>query len=194
MNIERLLKLSEFFEYAAKNEPQYIYHIKPEKLKGNFLHSLSELEKVYPDIYKVENKKYKNREKHINQKIDLLDCQWKDCVNFSTLNPAKIFQLLQLLEIPGYDHNDKIEIFKFDINKLKDFDMCFYDDKSSANQNSYSKVKNYKESKFIPIETVKYFIKCKEKKEYPLIFGDILHILIKGKVPINLAKIEKFEL
>lgn len=191
-NIDNILKLAKKFEEKTRSNTQYAYHIKNHNFKGKYIYPLSELEDNYPSIYKKEIKKYEGRENHPKIKIDILDTQWKDCVNFSTLNPIKIFQLEELLEIPGYKNIKNVNIFRFDIKDLEDFDMCLYDDNKSPKKNeAYKKINinNYKETKFIPTETAKYFIKSKENNEHPLLFAYITHLLVKGCIPINKADV-----
>lgn len=193
-HIENLLKLAEKFQEKIKSKHQYVYHIKNSNFKGKYIYPLSDLKSIYPYIYKEEIKKYKNRESHPDIKIEIIDAQWKDCVNLSTLNPMKIFQLEELLGI--YKKEDDIEIFQFDIKDLKNFEMCLYDDNKSPRKNeAYKHIthKTYKETQFIPTKTVEYFAKSKENKEYPLLFAYVPHILIKGALPIDKANIIKFK-
>lgn len=193
-NINSILKLAKEFEEKTKS--QFVYHIKSPNFKGKYIYPLSELKNTYPDLYKKEIKKYKGRESHPEINIDILDAQWKDCVNFSTLNPLKIFQLEELLGIPGYKNGEDVDIFRFNIKDLINFDMCLYDDNiSPRKKEAYKKINinKYKETKFIPIETAKYFIKSKENNEYPLLFGHVTHLLVKNKVPINKASTIHFK-
>lgn len=193
-HIDNILKLARKFENKTKN--QFVYHIKNSNFKGKYIYPLSELEKSYNDIYKKEIKKYKGRENHPETKISILNAKWKDCINFSTINPLKIFQLEELLGIPGYKNGQDVDVFKFDIKDFKNFDMCLFDDnKSPKKEEAYKKVNinTYKETQFITPETVKYFVKSKENNEYPLLFGHVMHLLIKGNVPINKADIITFK-
>ena len=186
MFIDEIVKLAK--EFKKQTSAQYVYHLKRSDFRGKLILPLSKLETNYPDIYKKEIKKYRGRENHPEIKIPLLDCRWKDCVNFSTIDPNLIFQLEDLLGIK----NDIPKIFRFDIHDLKDFDMCLYDDNFSPRKSeAYKKVsdKSYKETLSVPAETVKYFAECKEKKEAPLIFGYVPHLLVRGNIPIKLAGI-----
>jgi hypothetical protein len=190
--IENLVKIADKFENKSS---KYVYHIKNNDFRGKYIYSLSELQDIYPDLYKKEVKKYKGRENHPEIKIDIIDAKWKDCINLSTLNPMKIFQLEELLGTPGYKTSNNAEIFQFNIKDLSDLTMCLYDDnKSPKNKDAYKKVneKSYKETQFVPPETTKYFAECKMKNEYPLLFGNVTHLLVFGKIPINKAKILKF--
>jgi len=191
-----ILKIAKKFDSKNSNKNQYIYHIKNKSFRGKYIYPLSELKEIYPDIYKKEIKKYETRKQHPKIKIDIINTTWEDCVNFSTLNPIKIFQLEELLGTPGYKNIKDIDVFRFNIKDLKNFDMCLYDDsKSPKNDEAYKKINpnTYKETQFIPNETTKYFIKSKDNQEYPLLFGYITHLLVKGKVPVSKADIINFE-
>ena len=61
-SINAILRLADQFEKIASN--QYAYHIKNDNFKGKFIYPLSELEEVYPAIYKQEVKKYQGRRGH----------------------------------------------------------------------------------------------------------------------------------
>lgn len=172
---------------------KFAYHIKNPHFKGDYIYPLSQLEEVYPSLYKKEIKKYEGREKHPETKIDLLSVKWKDCINLTTLNPIKIFQMEDLL---GIKNVRDVDIFRFDIKDLSDYDMCLYDDnKSPKNKDAYKKVSaySYKETQFIPIDTVRYFLECKKKGESPLIFGGVIHLMVADEIPIDKAEIIKFK-
>lgn len=193
-NYDLLNKIDQFCKIAASSQKQYVYHIKNKNFKGKYIYTLSELQNIKPDIFKKEIKKYNGRKSHPEIEIKILNAKWKDCVNFSTLNPIKIFQLKELLGISN--NNENIEIFRFNIKHFKNLNMCLYDDnKSPKKDEAYKKVNiySYKESEFIPAETAKYFAESKVKKEQPLIFGHVVHLLVNDKISIEKADILKFK-
>lgn len=193
--MNEISKTAELFAYKIAKETQYVYHIKSKDFKGKYIYPLSELKDAHPDIYKKQIAKYKGREDHPEIKIKPLDCKWKDCVNLSTLNPIKIFQLEELLGIPGYKKGKDVEVFKIKISDLDSKKFCLYDDeKSPKSEAAYSKrtETSYKETQFIPTKTAKYFVTSKEKKEYPLLFAYVKHVLYNGIIDISKAEIIKF--
>jgi len=194
--MNNIIKIANYLEnkYGALTD-QYIYHVKSPDFKGRTIYSLSGLEDAMPDLYKKEYKKYKGREAHINTKIDILDCTWKDCINFSTVNPVLIFELEELLGIPAFDEDDKIEIFKINIKALQDYEFCYYDEVNPKSKKSYKKVsvKSYRELDSVPHLTAKYFAECKKKNEHPLIFGHVPHILVKGNFKLKDYEVIKFK-
>lgn len=187
-----VLKIADYFAHKIAKETQYVYHIKNSNFKGKYIYPLAELQDINPKLYKKEVAKYKRRENHPETKINLLDCQWKDCINLSTINPEKILQMQELLGL----HTDSIEIFKIKISELEDMKFCLYDEaKSPKNQEAYSKVSiaSYKETKFVPSKTAKYLATCEEKRESPLLFAYVGHILCKGSIDISKTEVFKFE-
>ncbi len=189
-----IFKTAKYFEDKLASKNQYVYHIKTKDFEGKYIYPLSELKEIYPKIYKKEIKKYNGREEHPEIKIKFLNCQWKDVISFSTINPIKIFQLEELIGLPGYEHSEECQVLQFNLNDFKDLEYCLYDDnKSPKKEEAYKKVSNYEEIKFVPPETVKYFATCKEKNEHPLIFGNVPHILVKSKINISKAKILNFK-
>jgi len=86
---------------------KYVYHINKD-FAGKYLLPLSDLEKEYPKIYKQEVSKYKGREGLPKTKIDILECQWQDCVMFSTSNILDLFKLQKLLGVPWAEEVDEL--------------------------------------------------------------------------------------
>lgn len=179
---------------TSTGKMKYVYHINKD-FAGKYLLPLSDLEKEYPKIYKQEISKYKGREGLPKTRIDILECQWQDCVMFSTLNILDLFTLQKLLGVPGAEEVDELSALRFDIadlEKLPDVELCIYDDDvSPKNQKAYSQIssKKYQELETIPAETVKYYADSAEKKERPLLFSNIPHLFVKGKVPLSLGEI-----
>ncbi len=194
--IELMNKFANAYLAKFAKKDQFVYHLKSKSFKGDTIYPLSTLETEKPSIYKQQMKKYEGREKQPLIRIDCLDCQWRDCINFSALNPLKIFQMEELLGIPGYKRGEDVEILKFNIKDFKDFDFCLYDDnKNPKKTGAYKKIKpgSYKEQEFVPTETAKYFAESKEKGELPLLFSNVNHILVKGNVPLEWAEVIQFK-
>lgn len=168
----------------------YIYHLKPSYMEGKILLPLSLQEELYPKLYKKQLKMYADRPFTLNKKVPPLDCKWKDVLFFSCLNPKIIFAALELL---GLLDEDVPDILQFPISTLKDGDFCFYQEelnkKEIFSKTSHSK---YEEEKILPFETAKYFVDCVKKKENPLIFSGVKHLLYKGELDIGKAKSIKY--
>jgi hypothetical protein len=112
-------------------------------------------------------RKYEGRESHPLKVVPPLDCQWQDCINLSSINPLLIFRLQELLGIQGYKNSEDLEILKFNIETPSGMDFCLCEDSKPAKE-AYSPltVRSYKETKFVPHETVSYFAKCKKMGNY----------------------------
>ncbi len=76
---------------------EYVYHMVPEELKGEYLIPLNELKRVYPNLYREYIQKYKDhtqRENLLTRKIPKLECLWNDVVHFLPLHPYEIYKVL----------------------------------------------------------------------------------------------------
>lgn len=182
------------FSIANKisKKQKYFYHIKSKEFEGDLIYPLSTLKDKNLKKYKESIKKYNDRKDQLTTKIEMLNCEWQDCINLSTLNPCKIFELVFLLKLKNWEHDIGREILKFPISVLKGKDFCLYDDeKDFKKSEAYSKltINSYKELDSVPIETTKYFADMKEKNEDPLIFSYVSHILLKGELNIKNAEV-----
>lgn len=167
---------------------EYFYHLKPNKLKGKILYSLSELEEKAPELAKEYSKAYKDRESLLNKKVPPLDCKWKDVIFLSYINPTLVFTALDLL---GLLDKDIPIILKFPISALKNKNFCFYQEEDKNIFKNMS-VESYKELKELPTKTITYFVNCIKKNESPLIFSGIPHLLLNDNLDINKAEEVKY--
>ncbi len=165
-------------------DQQYFYCIKPEKMVGAKLVPLSKLKDISSSDYLKNKSKYKNRKEIGKQEVKVLNCTWEDVIFFSTLNPFVIFTSLELL---GLFDKQEISILKFPIDSLKDKEFCLYlEDKKEVFKKI--NINSYKEEKFLPYETAKYFVECIKSEEDPLIFSGVPHLLLKDSLDVKLAE------
>lgn len=169
---------------------EYFYHLKPNKMMGKNLLPLSSLEEEFPSIAKGYIKSYKGRERILNKKIPPLDCRWKDVIFGSCLDPRLIFAALELL---GLFDDEPITILKFPISVLNKKEFCKYQESKSGESFSKLTTASYKEERTISIDTMKYFVDSVKKKESPLIFYGVAHILIKGDLDLDKAEEIKYK-
>lgn len=162
---------------------EYFYHLKPDKIYGSKLLSLSLLNNKFPEMSKQIIQSYGNRKNILNKEISTLNCKWKDVIFFSTLNPRLIFNAL---EVYGLLNDDVPEILKFPIMALKGKEYCFYQDSKEEFRNF--QINEYREETKLPNETRKYFAECAKNKENPLIFSGVKHILVKNELDLSLAQ------
>jgi len=160
---------------------EYIYHIKPEIFKGDSILPLSELKEEYPEIYKKEYKKYKDRVGDVDREILPLKTTWESIVNLSTINPIMILTVAELLG----NKTDATSIFKIPISALKNKDCVLYT--YSNKKESYKKfnINGYEEGDKLPKESIEYLFKESKRNKKPLIFEYIPHILVADNVSIE---------
>lgn len=168
---------------------EYVYHIKPEIFKGNDILPLSELKEEYPEIYKKEYKKYKDRVGDIDREIKPLKTTWESIVNLSTINPIMILTVAELLG----NKTDAVSIFKIPISALKNKDCALYT--YSNKKESYKKfnINGYKEGNKLPKESIQYLFEESNKSKKPLIFEYIPHILVANSVSVKDAIVIDYE-
>src|ERR1700744_4292715 len=107
---------------------EYFYHLKPETMYGKLLLPLSDLKDEYPKLYKEKIKSYKGRDEILNKEVPLLNCEWKDVLFLSCLNPEIIFASLEMLGLL----DDKVpDILKFPISCLDGKKFCSYQELDS---------------------------------------------------------------
>ncbi len=166
----------------------YIYHLKPEPMKGSELIPLNQMNHD-SDLFKSHARKYEGREHLMDEMIPMLDCRWNDVVQFSALDPQiivhelKRFQAdLKLLRTQYYKvHVDEI-IGRYDSvvfdrivpKKKKDFTI-----EESELEVLSSK---YEEIKSVPEATINCWKKAKSEGDKLLWFSFIPHILVKGRI------------
>jgi len=63
-----------------------LYHLHPAKLRGDALLPMSMLERSWPDLYASALVKYRGRIEALRRPLPELDCNWVDCVQFSTVH------------------------------------------------------------------------------------------------------------
>jgi len=174
----------------------YLYHIVPENMKGNFLMPLSELKKHYPKLYNKEIKKYQGRKLVMTTFIRPLNCKWYEVIHLTAVHPLKIKKAINK---SGYSSFITLKWYKISpksINPEKTtiFLYKFKKDLSqmiSPDQFTYfspSKLNNYNQ---IPKRTINYYKKEISKKRKPLIFHFIPHILYRGKINIKNCEVIK---
>lgn len=177
-------------KFAIANT-QYVYHFKSPKFKGTQIHPLSQLQKIDPTTYAKEIDKYQGREEWINRSIPPLNCQARDTVNLSTINPIKLFLLLDLLDVEELDPHS---IFKLPVSTLKNQEMVLFSyDKSLDYQYVKITPNDYTETQAVPPDTIEYYLTSKQQYESPLVFEYVPHILVKGSVDISKAEVIDFD-
>lgn len=69
---------------------QFLYHARPNEMRGDVLHPLSALRARFPDLYEKERAKYRGREILFELRIPILDVLWNDALHLSPLHPRPL--------------------------------------------------------------------------------------------------------
>lgn len=174
--------LDSFQRLTQKITPQFVYHILPKQMEGEILLPPSELPKA---LYTKEKAKYEGREDWFSRQIPKLHCTAEDVLQFSTLDPIKLFRLFKLL---GLEKVSPKTILRFPIQAFQDREIVLF---SYGKELDYDyqliQPEDYQETTSIPPDTVSYYLSCLESGESPLIFEFVPHLLLKGSLDINQA-------
>lgn len=173
----------------------YIYHIVPPNITGAILYPLNQLKHKYPNLYQAQVKKYKGREILLERKLPRLDCLWNDVLHFSPVHPAKICHALREAGFqPGAFQVYEIDPRAFGFNSQNSLIyLCSPREKGNFSvpetdfeRYSYQKIAPLSD---IPPATIAYFQQAKKQGERPFLFNLIPHILHKGAINTDTAKI-----
>lgn len=171
---------------------EYLYHMMPDNMKGNFLMPLNTLKKEHPSLYKEEVKKYEGRKFLLKVKIPYLNCLWNDVIHMTSINPK---DHKKALVEAGMRKNIKTKWFRINPKDLdKDSTIVWlYPEKKGRKLDkkeyvkfNHSRLKKYSK---VPVKTKKYFKETLDKWQRPFWFHLIPHILYKGKINIKNCKI-----
>ncbi|HID53593.1 MAG TPA: hypothetical protein EYP41_16365 [Anaerolineae bacterium] len=173
----------------------YIYHIVPKKFTGSILYPLNQLKHKYPELYAAHVKKYEGREILLEREIPMLNCLWNDVLHFSPVHPAKICQALweagfqpsifQVYKIDpdafGFNFQNTV-IYLSPPRKKGDF---------SVRETDFERYSQQKLAQIsdVPPATIAYFKQAKKRGERPFLFNHVPHILYRGIINTNKAKI-----
>ncbi len=166
----------------------YLYHLVPENMKGNFLYPLNELKEKYPEIYREAVKKYAKRKKILEGKIPILNCFWSDVIHLTPVHPKKIKSALidagsdflrerewKWFRINPYSiERTKTVIFLNTQNVGRKVEDYFY--YSQSNLGRYSN---------LPKATISYYRQEYVARRVPLHSHFVPHILYKGRINIK---------
>jgi len=166
--------------------PRYVYHWKPEDMRGETLYPLNELKSKYPDLYTEAADQYENREFLRDYVIPPLGCKWNDALFLSPIGPEQI--RAALLE---QDFDFHGEFYEIDASKLAPERTTIYTFKDIAfdavlDPNNYVPYspENLKRLSTIP-EATKQFYKENLTDEGVLYFAHIPHILYRGTLDVT---------
>ncbi|BCC29266.1 group-specific protein [Bacillus cereus] len=174
---------------------EYVYHMVPEELKGEYLIPLNELKRAYPNLYDEYIQKYKDhtqREQLLTRKIPKLECLWNDVVHFLPIHPYQIYKELKGL---GINISTNKLFYKIPITLLDSQQVAIYK-YSKLNWNGAGgelkdceieiiNLHEYRELKQLNPCTKEYYrVEHQNSRRFGM-FHLIPHVLVKGKVEVK---------
>lgn len=168
----------------------YIYHGKPEEMRGNNLIPLNRLLEVDSNLQVKYLEKYKGREEILERKIPLLNCLWNDVVQLLPLHPLSLFELqkhMRLIpEIPDYQY------FEIDMNILDMSKAVVYFKTAPGEEHAtvkWLKDVSFDELQAIPKATREYYASMAGKDEPVFNYQFVPHIVYRGTVDVSSSSI-----
>jgi hypothetical protein len=68
----------------------FLYHARPERMRGETLYPLNRLRVVDRELYDQERRKYDGREELLELRIPLLEVLWNDALHLSPIDPRRL--------------------------------------------------------------------------------------------------------
>jgi hypothetical protein len=160
-------------------------------MRGQMLLPLSELQFVFPDIYKLERQKYAEREFIMEQRIPYLDCSWNDVLHLTAVPPRLLELALRKVGI-----RFRREFFAIESEIIAPSRAIVYLNNQSENSNKMepnnfapfipAQLHKYAE---LPTNTVSYYQRMKASGRRPLLFHGVPHILYRGAISVATSEI-----
>lgn len=166
----------------------FVYHIKPNDMKGDLLFPLSSLEEKYPDVYDKEIQKYNGREGLLEKRIDVLNCTWKDVLHCSAVSPQLIIDALTKLD-PELELDLEWYCIPIDILPVNDTAYYSYEDEDDTIDTKLFDPEAYNEFNDLPIKVINYYEQCILNQERPLWFHLIPHVLVRDAIDVSNCKV-----
>ncbi len=178
-----------------ENSPkQYLYHRVPEDMTQNeegkdVLYPLNVLKEKFPGLYEVKVQKYLDsdyRKSIPNRIIPELNVTWGDVVQLTAVHPE---DLKKELVKAGFEPKE-LKFYQIDPDLLNKEDTKIFlykddlDKDDMENYESYNS-KDLEKHSIMPNSTKQYFKETSDKKERPLLFVHIPHILHKGQIDVS---------
>jgi hypothetical protein len=166
----------------------FLYHRVPKNMVGDILYPLNTLKTLLPEVYNEEVKKYKGRERIMEQVIPYFNCLWNDVLHFSPVPPREIKSAL--IEA-GYTDEIILHAYKISPDFLEKDKTIVY--LYRPKNRTYTLSKNdfipfnpdaILEYAMLPLATKKYYKECIAKGGDPLLNHGVPHILYKGTISV----------
>ena len=170
----------------------YLYHLKPEPMRGDTLYPLNQLKHVDPALYRRQLAKYDDhpRRKTLpNRVIPKLDCLWNDVLHFSPVHPCLIYQAW--LELGK--KLKETTFYRVPVAQVAAHPAVIYTlpQKKQLDTNlpescvEWLDTTAFTELEVLPPATVEWYARLRRRKQVGGFFVGIPHVLVKGAVKIN---------
>lgn len=184
--MEKVPSTSKETKEVAK--PSFLYHMKPEGMRGTILHPLNTLKGEYPELYMKHAAKYDDRPDLTEQFLPTLEAAWNDVLHFTAVDPEELKQAL----IDAGMEPKAMPFYKVDPSLLdpKKTTVYLYQDKSSDVKLNPQDFQEFDPEKLdqhatLPEETKEYYKEVFAKGKRPFMFVGVPHILHKGSIDIS---------
>lgn len=167
----------------------YLYHVLPEKIHGNFLIPLNEQKIFFPELYKINVQKYSGRKSVMKTKIPVIDSTWSDVIHLTPIHPTKFKTALRAA---GLKPKNNVKWIKINPYKLEQNKAVLY--KYLSNSIDKNQFLNFKPSILnkhnkLSTNTLLYYKKCIKQDKRPLLFHLVPHVLYRGTIALKNTQI-----
>lgn len=177
----------------------YIYHRVPSDLCGSILYPLNQLKIIYPEVYASKVKNYHGRAVVMQTRIPILNCLWNDVLHFSPVHPAKIHAAREAAGFPKrtrtYFEIDPEEMGFNGENAVIFYHQHIQLDPFMVTEKDFEPFKGKALAPLneVPEATKVYYQQVKAKGQLPLVYLYVPHILYRGTIDTNKARVIQVE-
>lgn len=178
----------------------YIYHIVPNKLVGETLIPLKELETELPDLFAQEIRKYDDhpqRKLLPKRVLKKINCPQEEVLHFSPIHPNLMFEGLKSV-FPDWDYSSKF--FEIPIERVRGIPTILFDmnrtgtyifgEDEPEEMFEWVTPESYKILNAIPPEAIEFYSQWKSRGERGApAMARIPHVMVRGRVSISGCRI-----
>lgn len=169
-----------FLSGEEQKEKPLLYHMVPEKMRGNILYPLSSLKEIFPDLHTEAMAEYEGREHVPETPISTLGVRFKDVLQLSPVHPREI---IAALKEAGLEPRE-MRFFEVDPKLLDSEKAAIYlfNDKEEDVLYNPDDVAKYGA---LPEATKRHYLEAAAQGKRPKLFVSIPHVMYKGSIDIS---------
>lgn len=174
---------------------QFVYHLVPARVEGEFLMPLNQLKSEWPALYEQHAAKYEGREELMARMLPHINVSWNDVLQFSPVNPE---QMRDAMIKTGFGWRPML-FFQFEINEIgmNESNTVIYrhlpkakgDFTLSTEDFEVFSARTLEAHSHLPEVTKLHYQESLATKTAPLLFIWVPHVLFCGKISVVNAKI-----